>query len=231
MALTTGLGHVDNKGWAPRTFFGAHPAMLMLFIDRLLMKKWSFETGLTDPDDHSAKGKGDGSSKRTATQPKSVVADKSDTFGARLSYGFDFMDSTRGVGTPWEVKNVPHFSPQDPSYLPSRSMFLLRRALAAVICYYAHNYLMGRPYWESTDILLKPSHVPFLSRLGEVSLEETLMRARATAMFLTETYCFLQFFYSAAAVVNVSFKPQELPLWRPLFGPFSEMYSMRHFWG
>ncbi|KAI9699623.1 MAG: hypothetical protein M1836_002657 [Candelina mexicana] len=231
VALTTGQGHIDNKGWAPRVFAGSHASILVMFIDRLLMKKWSIETGLVDPDHRSLEDKHEAISQQSTKVINGETAAKRHGFGARLGYGFAVMDSTRGAGTPWEVKNLPHFSTGDPSYVPSRSSFLFRNALAVVVCYFGHNYLMGGPFWQSNNILLTRPYIPFFSRLGDISTAEIVLRAQVTLMYLTSQYCFLQLFYSLAAVVNVSFKPQELPLWRPLFGPFSEMYSMRQFWG
>ncbi|KAI9706837.1 MAG: hypothetical protein M1812_008212 [Candelaria pacifica] len=231
VALTTGQGHYHNRGWAPRVFAGSHASILVMYIDRILMKKWSFRTGLVDPDHHPKKGSHEASTEQITTQVEKETIAKPDGFGARLGYGFAVMDSARGAGTPWEVKNLPHFSTRDPSYVPSQSVFLLRNALAIVICYFGHNYFMSGPFWGSNDILLTSPYIPFLSRLGDVSTAEIVLRARVTLMYFTSQYCFLQFFYSLAAVANVSFKPQDLPLWRPLFGPFSEMYSVRQFWG
>ena len=213
--------YLHTTGILARPFGSAFAIQPLLHFDRLILRRWAFgnvEIGVIKRPDIDTPSEG----KRKRQRP--------DTFRERLTFGNEISSSARGVGTFWEVKNVPPFSSKNPSYVPSRVDFTTRHAIAAILCYTAYN-IATEIQLQLDDSLLIAEKVPLLSRMSDISKSELQVRFINTLAHWVQTYSFLQTGYSAAALIGVAINPSELRLWRPLFGSLSESYTIRGFWG
>jgi len=104
--------------WA--ALMGAHSiSFLFQYIDTALLSKWTVEAAgpTKSRDGRRTQGYIPGSD-----EPNSSVYENT-TWG-RLRLGYYAAVSTRNVGSSFEVSGVPHFSTKDPSYIPSRGIFI-----------------------------------------------------------------------------------------------------------
>ncbi|KAF2009043.1 hypothetical protein BU24DRAFT_474509 [Aaosphaeria arxii CBS 175.79] len=148
----------------------------------------------------------------------------------RLSWGTAHIFDSRGSGNPWEVKNVPRFSTNDPHYIPTKNEFLIRNIL---ICLSSTILLdIVRPSADSSqnEKLFADHKIYFFSRLGSVTVEEISIRFLTTLASTVMTYLLFQAMYSAGAVVMVGLGMSRPDRWRPLFGDIREVYSLRRSW-
>ncbi|KKO96696.1 hypothetical protein THAR02_11197 [Trichoderma harzianum] len=115
----------------------------------------------------------DGQVRRETASVKSGI-------GQRFSWGLATVWNFRGVGTPQEVKGIPHFWRRDPSYVPEKAAFLARRCLGIAV------RIVILKAWGPAWPLLSPSvDLAFgkqylFSRIGAVSSHEMLIRVWAT---------------------------------------------------
>ena len=73
--------------------------------------------------------------------------------------------------------------------------------------------------------------MPFLARLGDVTVQEVLVRYMATSAYWAAQCSNMMFFYSIAAIAAAVASPRDIRLFRPLFGAASDAYTMRNAWG
>lgn len=148
----------------------------------------------------------------------------------RILWGVSHIFDSRLSGTPWEVKNVPHFSEEDPNYIPSKNIFLRNNILRCFITVLLLD--LARPSTDSAQnaILFADSKVPFFARLSSVTGEDVTMRFITTMASTAITYLLFQAMYSSAAVLMVGLNLSRTKRWRPLFGYFSDVWSLRRAW-
>ena len=151
-------------------------------------------------------------------------------FWARLKFGLSAASSFRWTGSRREVKNVPHFSASDPSFVPTKTAFLWQTATKVLACYLTidlmglgNNEEMNKTYFHSTK-------VPFLTRLTEISGAELSMRIGGTIGAGVGIYCAQEGLQSTLAFIAVSLGLSEARDWRPRFGAIGDAYSIRRFW-
>ena len=154
----------------------------------------------------------------------------SETLGARLKFGFLAATSFRYSGMPYEVRNVPRFSAQDPNFVPSRKEFLRRKAITILICYLVLDFLSLGADPESNAINFSPKRVPLFTRLGDVTGQELIMRLFVTLGFGAGVYSFQTGIQSIFALVDVGLGLSEVKSWRPMFGSPWDAYTVRRFW-
>lgn len=122
---------------------------------------------------------------------------------SRVTFGTHTTVSQRHVNTPYEVKNVPPFSPSDVRYTPSRKEFIQDSLVKAIICYFVIDAvgLNGAP--ENASVLFGQSRVPVFARFVEISGEEIALRI-FTALFLWMTiFCMIRMFYGVVSLAAV----------------------------
>lgn len=163
------------------------------------------------------------SRKRTSGESASVLE--------HLRFGFSSTFSFRDVNTVYEVKNVPHCSASDSTYVPSRKKFLAQSTLILVVCYVLLDLAESQPPAPNAKKLFSWKVIPLLTRLDEVTLEEMITRCLVTLGFWLTLYCLLTVFAKGLAVVFVALGLTDVKSWRPIFGYFSETYTLRRFWG
>lgn len=200
-------------------------SLLLKYLDTVVLRKSTYEAGgpTTTPEGnplllpHKEK-EGD--------HPSSVTG-----IWRRLHFGIAHLLDTRLSGTPWEVKNVPPFNKNDPSYVPSKSIFLRNNILRVLISVTLLD--LGRPSADTTKnaILFAESKVPFFARLGSVTTEDVAMRFVTTLASVIITYLLFQAVHASSAVVTVTLGLSKPERWRPLFGDVSDAWSLRRAWG
>ncbi len=210
--------------WA--ALIGAHSiSFLFQYIDTALLSKWTVEAAgpTKSRDGRRTQGYIPGSD-----EPNSSVYE-STTWG-RLRFGYYAAVSTRNVGSSFEVSGVPHFSTKDPSYVPSRGIFIRQKALLLLSCYLV---------LDTFTLLSQPDQNPLLYNESEISLansknrsvEKIVIRSASTVGFWVNLYCVIQFYMGSVALVSVALGLSEVNSWPPGFGSLSEAYTLRQFWG
>jgi hypothetical protein len=208
LAISTFHDYIQTTGWAGRTIAGAIFTVPNLVFDRLIVRNWNFEEDCLGP----LEQKRDDRTKQS-----------------RWEFGSQVSSSTRCVGSSKEAANIPHFSTQDPHYVPTRTTFLLRHFCLVISCYHLNTFAIDTQL-RVNQTLLSKSWIT-LSQSRSISLEEVYTRVIITITYWTAQYCFLQLFYSVFAIIGAIFKPSELKLWRPFFGSIKTSYTIRNFWG
>lgn len=190
------------------------------YISLALISKWSFENR-GPPSSILINGSRGDHGTSTESGPASLRN--------RLQFGLRTTMYPRKIGTPYEVKNVPHFSSRDPKYAPSRSHYIIRSAislLATWMIIYLHS--IYRP--SDTDVLYDPGMVPLLTRYDQVTLDEILSRVKSTFLYWFIFYHKLNSFFGQLNLILGASGLSEVKFCRPVFGPALEAYSVRQFW-
>ena len=226
--VSTFPARYTTTGTIGRCICGSFACMPIIYFDRLIVRKWVYGDGQACIEE-SPKEKPDSKDEKPSGANENANG-KVPSFGTRFKYGLDIGNSQRGMGLPWQVKNVPQFSSRDPNYVPTRYQFLARKFLTVVVCWVAHDIFIDVQL-KLNRVLMFPGYVPFLARLSRVSREEVIVRVISSISYWIVQYCMIQFFYGLAAIMSVSQNPKDLKLWRPLFGSFSDAYTLREFWG
>ncbi|KAE8445948.1 hypothetical protein EG329_012727 [Mollisiaceae sp. DMI_Dod_QoI] len=208
-SLATFNLYVQTTGWSGRSLGGTHVAIPLTLLDRLLLRKWAYGQDYLGPVEtpHAEKEK-----------------------QSRWDFGSGVAASTRCVGSKKEINNVPRFDDEDPKYVPTRSTFLVRHLGLVVGSYYMNTFFVDMQL-RFNQALLGDPYIPFLTRIGDVSLEEIITRIRVSIAFWITTYCYIQLSCSTFALINVSLRAVDLNLWRPAFGSIRTCYTIRGFWG
>lgn len=204
----------------------------LFYLDFVVLSRWSF-------DGHgpaiAAKQKREiaGEKESTAVVRDAARSGPGSAFSAfyrRLRYGSFISSSTRLIGTNYQIKNVPNYVTSNPAYTPSRAAFVLRKTFIFCICYLVLDLATASAKTDENHIRYSLDKVPFFRRWGEVNREEIIRRLIEGVAFWTMTYCTLQCCLSAWETVCVIFG-SDPEYWRPNFGPLSEAYTIRQFWG
>ena len=200
---------------------GPATGMLMQYLDSVLLSQWSYE----------AKGPtSDLGGQKSLRIPKKDS--KHNTILLRLKFGLEEAFRGRSARTPWEVSNVPPFSPDDPEQIPTKKEFLYSMATEMMISLLALDILslLGRDT-SMSFVYFAASKVPLFTRLQEVTLEEVLLRTIASIMHWIATIWLLQVVYDAAAIITIASGLGRVERWPPLFNAWVHCWSIRQFWG
>ena len=208
MALSNFHDYVQTTGWSGRMLAGAVFTCPLVLFDRLLFRKWAFGQDFLGPID---------------------LPDAEKKKQSRWQFGYEVSASLRCVGSEKEAANVPYFSQENPTYIPSRSSFLLRHASLVLGLYYLNTISVDMQLGADQSLIVE-KYVPFFSRISEVSVQEILNRIQISVSYWAAQYCLLQCLYSHVAIINVLLNPRELKFWRPMFGPIKSSYTIRRFW-
>lgn len=147
----------------------------------------------------------------------------------RLLWALSTQWNLRRITTPCPARNIPPFSQSNPTYVPSRAIFIRNRVVVIFVSigYMALVSLLPHPSVEDFSSV----KVKLLSRLGQVSHEEFRAQTSATLSWIVGIGATSQICYNAIAIVFVGFGFSEPVMWPPLLGSFAEVYSMRNWWG
>ncbi|KAB8294718.1 hypothetical protein EYC80_006680 [Monilinia laxa] len=215
LALSTFHQHIRTPGWASSTLAGASFGVPNMLFDRLIARNWLYENDDIEPVIPGAK---QGTEKRKRS---------------RWEWGKEVVGNTRYIGTTHEVSHVPFFHTQDLVFGPSRWAFCLRHAVVIVACFVL-NMLMVDGQLGADRELLGDEYIAWFGRMvGGDTIQPGEIRSRVTfsVLYWGAQICFLQYFFSMAALLDVGLGGGEVRLWRPLFGELSDTYTIRGLWG
>jgi hypothetical protein len=131
----------------------------------------------------------------------------------------------RRIGTRWQVKNVPSVEGLQKQ---SRSQFILRRLAATGAAYLFVDIIVSLPPAEPA--LLHPDKAALFPPHG-LGTEDLIFRTIMTASYWITTGVLNLFMTNVGAIFAVLAglsKPSDCP---PLYGSFTDAYSIRRFWG
>ena len=144
-------------------------------------------------------------------------------------YALDLLANPRGIGQPWQVKNVPHFSSLDPKYVPSRAKFLATRFASFVCCVLVLD-LSAYAIAPSRELYSEET-IPVFSYVGSLSTNLTLFRLGSTIVFWLQLALSMITAVDGAALVAVASGLSNPQDWPPLVRSPRELYTIRKFWG
>jgi hypothetical protein len=143
----------------------------------------------------------------------------------------------RGIGTPWELKHLSPFSRSNPSYIPSRTSFLISRTSTCIffmILSAAFQRIDETYYWpllHSGEYAPEREHI--LRRLPNVDIREILIRLYLPLQYHLPAYSTISWAHAVLSIIGVVLG-DEPASWPPLFGSLTDAYSLRrfysHFW-
>ncbi|KAH8589106.1 hypothetical protein B0O99DRAFT_637716 [Bisporella sp. PMI_857] len=137
---------------------------------------------------------------------------------------FDYLlINHRNIGTPYEVRNIPKFDGSNPTYVPSRGKFLVRKFLTIFVAYGLLDLLTCQP--APNPGLYSRHHEFFFTRLNDVTWEEIKCRFLTNIHSWASTYLLMQYVYAIIACVCVGsgvYAPRDFP---PLIGPLTSEYK------
>ena len=181
-------------------------------LDKLFLSRWSLDAG--GPEKY-----------RRRPKPGSKPAKQSNL----TRYTIDFLPNPRGIGRPWQVKNVPHFSSSDPHYIPSRTNFLTRTVVILVLCVLTMDAITQNTPTDPEIYSLEL--IPIFGRTKDFSIEELVFRMQSTVIFWLNSALNLEMNVLFAALIAVGTGINSPQDWPPLFGSVKELYTIRKFWG
>ncbi|KAI9805732.1 MAG: hypothetical protein M1833_005225 [Piccolia ochrophora] len=223
LAVSDSLYCLQRTQWAAIVGINSFSYMLQ-YIEAALLTKWSFET--RGPSPVSPRGK------KTVSEVNGGFRKARDgTFWERLRFGINATVSHRYPDTPYEVKNVPHFSTRDPSFVPSKTAFLCKSATTVLVCYLIVDLASLGLQPERHAVLFSPEAIPLFKHGGRISTEDLLIRVVSTFGFWSILYFMLQALQNALAFIAVASGMNEVRSWRPAFGSLKDAYTVRNFWG
>ncbi|KAF5533288.1 cytochrome P450 3A7 [Fusarium mexicanum] len=209
IALATFEDFVEPPGWVSRAIISAFPQISLTYFERMIVRKIAYT------EDREKKDQ----------EPQSTIAE----FRKRYVFGQEVASSMRGLGTPWEIRNIHHFDSQDPTYVPAATPFVCINLLKVLLCYFVHKMCITTQL-SLNQQYMAPNYVPILRRVSEVSLVELQVRYIATVTTVVSIFCFIQGGYSLASAASVTMNPKAVKDWRPIFGELTESYCLRQFW-
>ena len=200
---------------------GAHSlSFLLQYIDTALLTKWSAEAGgPTTGAFQKQKGRG----------PQEETVERHPTIGERIQFGYYAAVTTRNVGTPFEVRGVPRFSNQDPSYVPSSITFLRQKLVSLIFYYIVLDLFTFASQPEQNSILYNPARVPWIDT-NNLSFERLIIRSTTVLGFWVSLYCIIDGYMATLAIVSVALGFSDPRSWPPGFGSIGDAYTVRRFW-
>ena len=220
--------------WAS-LFGGTAFSFLLQYIDLALLSAWDYEAEGPAKDPASAQkprdaGTGSERGRRSTSADKQSKKDL-DSYLRRFYFGWKSMWSYRHLNTSLESRNTPHFSKTDPSYAPSRAVFVAREAAVFAACYLVLDLLGQRPPPKDPQTLFNPAIVPIFSRLGSVTANELKLRVLSCLGFGATLYLVLRGGQAGAGALTVGLGGDEPKDWQLPFGSARDAYTLSKFWG
>lgn len=209
VALATFEDFVEPPGWVSRAIISAFPQISLTYFERMIVRKIAYV------EDREKKDQ----------VPQSSIAE----LRKRYVFGQEVASSMRGLGTPWEIRNIHHFDSRDPTYVPAATPFVCINLLKVLLCYFVHKLCITTQL-SLDQQYMTPNYVPIFRRVSEVTLADLQVRYIATITTVVSIFCFIQGGYSLASAASVTMNPKAVKDWRPIFGELTESYCLRQFW-
>jgi len=140
------------------------------------------------------------------------------SFLQRFKWALRLLTSPRAIGWAHEPRHV--FPPHPPEN-QQRWDFLKRQSLSALIYFVImdsiHTWTLLSPPFQRNGISLASGIYP--------------IRLMNTVLFFANIWAYSSFVYTLGSVVVVALHITEPSEWPPLFGRWSDAYTVRRFWG
>lgn len=229
------IHHVTSTLWAS-VLAGNASTYILRYLELVLIDRWSFDDGgptrrllRSSPDDEKKTREkileNNSNDQRIAASLQPVK------FWRRLRFGLDVTLNPRLVNTAYQVKNVPRWSQDEPQQVPSRGSFLRRTALIVLLNYLAVDLSSLGAQPERNVLLFSNQKVALFRRWNSLGAEELVVRVLASFMLWLNIYCIFRIFHGLIVLLAVGSGVSKVRDWPPPFGPLSEAYSVRRFWG
>ncbi|KAF7907856.1 hypothetical protein BELL_0449g00010 [Botrytis elliptica] len=215
IALSNWNEHVNTTGWAGRFLASGSFTMPNVIFDRFIIRNWQY--GI---DDLRRKSIGKENQKEEKKQTKS-------------EWGQEVVGNTRYIGTSLEVSNVPFFNAKDPILGPTRWRFCFHHA-AIIVALYFLNTLAIDGQLNVNQKWMGDEYIPWFGMMfgdGIPDLRDQIFtRVTISLLYWVCQFCYLQFFFSVAALLDVGLGGGEVRRWRPFFGEAKHAYTIRGLW-
>ncbi|KAJ6788703.1 hypothetical protein PWT90_02425 [Aphanocladium album] len=146
------------------------------------------------------------------------------TVGQQIWQALSLSCNARRIGTEWEVKNIYR---RKGSPL-SRLQFFAHVIPRIAFCYTLVDFLMLAPAPEPRMISVAKQTA---THLWTLSGEDVGFRTAGTVVFWIIAYCMIYAMIHVPAVLAVGLGASTPDFWPHLFGPLSELWTIRGFWG
>lgn len=226
LTVLTARGHVTNVMWAS-IFAGNAMTYLLRYLELALLEKWSFD----DRGPTRTKKLEKPRNEATELKNKTIAYPHQATAWQRLKFGASVTLNPRQLNTPYQVKNVPTWSNNDPRYTPSRGDFLQTTAVKVLLGYLIIDLCSLGADPERNKVLFSKEKVGLFTRLDRVSAEELLIRVSASFILYLNIYCIFMIMHGSLMILAVGSGFSSVKEWRPAYGSLAEAYSVRRFWG
>ena len=225
--LSTYSSYITRTPWIAFVS-GASLGQLLDYVEKLLLCRWSYEQYGPKTQTVVTQKTEKGCDSITFSSRRSKLTE---TFLDRLKFGFWVASSNRYIASPYQSRNVPPYSYSDPSFVPTRSDFLLKNAATLVLCYLIIDLLAQGEHPDKNPTLYGADRVYLFTRLDDVTIEELITRTITSVLYWVAGYFVVQGYYTGLAWLSVASGFDRPELWRPNFGPLSQVYTIRGFWG
>ena len=223
-AILTTARHVSSVLLAG-VFAGNATTYFLRYLDLALLDKWSFA------DEGPARLKRLPSPKFQKKSVRVNAAKKPATVWQRLQFGLNVTLSPRQVNTPYQVKNVPAWSRDEPPQVPSKGKFLRRTTINILLSYLIIDLCSLGVQPEQNAIWFSDEKVPLLTRSNGLGLEEIVIRIFASLSVWLNIFCTFTICHGLLVLLAVGSGWHEVKDWPPPFGSLSEANSVRRYWG
>jgi hypothetical protein len=221
------LPHLEAIDYAPlRGVLGAAAVFtVVLYIDGVLIHKFSYR----------AQGPTSSAGGLVLIEEDELVVEeergrKTGHVLGQLHFGLKIGAGARFAATKWPVNNIPPFSPEDSTFIPSKARFIRDLAPKVLVCWLLLMALDFLPPNNDNHIMFSSQRIPFLSRLGTVGREEMYTRFGTVLGYWLVQYILHIAVHGSLAMGAVALG-FEVAAWPPIFGAARDCYTIRRFWG
>ena len=218
--------HKDINTMCMSLLMAGTVCMVLQYLDAALLSRWTYETqGPTS-------AAGGQKHLRSAT---GIAQRKDQTRFAntlsRLKFGWEEAFRARSTRTPWEVNHVPDFM-RGQSSIPTKRQFLGWNTVQSLISLLFLDVigLLGRDA-SMNSVNFAANRVPFFSRLPQVTTDEMITRLITSLMHWVAAIFLLQVLYDGFAILVIALNLGRVERWPPLFGRWTDCWSIRQYWG
>lgn len=150
---------------------------------------------------------------------------------SHFSFAIWILTSTRGIGTKWQIRNIPqgdnHFITRGKN---TTVRFLIRQLSIIAWQYIALDFIY---FGLLRDVQSTASHLyAFGTEMisAKTTVSHLAIRAILCAIFLIGTILLLDIVYRVLSVAAVATRISEWVDWPPIFGDWKDAISVRKFW-
>ena len=222
------IHRVPSTLWAS-VLAGNASTYVLRYLELVLIDKWNFEDGgptrLQSSPDEKIRKKINENNRRIAASLQPA------TSWRRLRFGLGVTLNPRLVNTAYQVKNVPRWSQGEPQQIPSRGYFLRCTAFIVLLNYLIVDLCSLGAQPGRNVLLFSNEKVAVFRRWNSLGPEEIVVRVLASLMLWLNIYCIFRIFHGLIVLLAVGSGFSKVQDWPRPFGPLSEAYSVRRFWG